>query len=159
MHKIKGRAMLPDDCKSTYKKLVLMNWLWILLQIELTLNFVTNRLRVDFVGYKLTTSGYEMIWVQNCQISNVSLVGFLRRNRRSCSKETKANAYFSMVRSNLEYCLFGARIVRNRLGSLRWNTEELPSTLRTATETPATLQPCLSISSGNLLSQGTIRYI
>ena len=32
------------------------------------------------------------------------MVGFLRRNLRSYSEETKANAYFSMVRSNLEYC-------------------------------------------------------
>ena len=33
-----------------------------------------------------------------------SKLGFLRRNLRSCSEETKANAYFSMVRSKLEYC-------------------------------------------------------
>ena len=33
-----------------------------------------------------------------------SMLGFLRPNLRSCSEETKANAYFSMVRSNLEYC-------------------------------------------------------
>ena len=33
-----------------------------------------------------------------------SMLGFLRRNLRSCSEDTKANAYFSMVRSNLEYC-------------------------------------------------------
>ena len=32
------------------------------------------------------------------------MLGFLRRNLRSCSEDTKANAYFSMVRSNLEYC-------------------------------------------------------
>ena len=28
----------------------------------------------------------------------------LRHNLRSCSEDTKVNAYFSMVRSNLEYC-------------------------------------------------------
>ena len=33
-----------------------------------------------------------------------SMLGFLRRNLRSCSEETKANAYFIMGRSNLEYC-------------------------------------------------------
>ena len=33
-----------------------------------------------------------------------SMLGFLRRNRRSCKEDTKANAYFTMVRSNLEYC-------------------------------------------------------
>ena len=33
-----------------------------------------------------------------------SMLGFLRRNLRSCSEDTKANAYFSMVRTNLEYC-------------------------------------------------------
>ena len=33
-----------------------------------------------------------------------SMLGFLRRNLRSCSEDTKANTYFSMVRSNLEYC-------------------------------------------------------
>ena len=32
------------------------------------------------------------------------MLGFLRRNLRSCSEDTKANAYFSMVRTNLEYC-------------------------------------------------------
>ena len=36
-----------------------------------------------------------------------SMLGFLRRNLRSCSEETKANVYFSMVRSNLEYCSAG----------------------------------------------------
>ena len=33
-----------------------------------------------------------------------SMLGFLRRNLRSCSEDTKAQAYFNMVRSNLEYC-------------------------------------------------------
>ena len=33
-----------------------------------------------------------------------SMLRFLRRNLRSCSEDTKANAYFSMVCSNLEYC-------------------------------------------------------
>ena len=33
-----------------------------------------------------------------------SMLGFLRRNLRSCKEDTKANAYFTMVRSNLEYC-------------------------------------------------------
>ena len=32
-----------------------------------------------------------------------SMLGFLRRNLRSCREETKANTYFSMIRSNLEY--------------------------------------------------------
>ena len=31
------------------------------------------------------------------------MLGFLRRNLRSCKEDTKANAYFTMVRSNLEY--------------------------------------------------------
>ena len=30
-----------------------------------------------------------------------SMLGFLRRNLRSCNEETKSNAYFSMVMSNL----------------------------------------------------------
>ena len=33
-----------------------------------------------------------------------SMLGFLCPNLRSCSEETKSNAYFSMVRSNLVYC-------------------------------------------------------
>ena len=33
-----------------------------------------------------------------------SMLGFLRRNLRSCNEETKSNAYFSMVMSNLQYC-------------------------------------------------------
>ena len=34
-----------------------------------------------------------------------SMLGFLRRNLKSCNEDTKANAYFTMVRSNLKYCL------------------------------------------------------
>ena len=33
-----------------------------------------------------------------------SMLGILRRNLKSTSVETKTNAYFSMVRPNLEYC-------------------------------------------------------
>ena len=33
-----------------------------------------------------------------------NMLGFLRRNLRQASKETKAQAYFTMVRSNLDYC-------------------------------------------------------
>ena len=33
-----------------------------------------------------------------------SMLGFLRRNLKSCNEDTKAIAYFTMVRSNLEYC-------------------------------------------------------
>ena len=33
-----------------------------------------------------------------------SMLGFLRRNLRSCSEDTKAKAYYGMFRSNLEYC-------------------------------------------------------
>ena len=33
-----------------------------------------------------------------------STLGFLRRNLKAGSEETKANAYFCMLRSNLEYC-------------------------------------------------------
>ena len=33
-----------------------------------------------------------------------SMLGFLRHNLRSCKEDSKANAYFTMVRSNLEYC-------------------------------------------------------
>ena len=33
-----------------------------------------------------------------------STLGFLRRNLKASTEDTKANAYFCMVRSNLEYC-------------------------------------------------------
>ena len=33
-----------------------------------------------------------------------SMLGFLRRNLRQAGEETKAQAYFTMVRSNLDYC-------------------------------------------------------
>ena len=33
-----------------------------------------------------------------------SMLGFLRRNLRKASEETKAQAYMSMVRSNIDYC-------------------------------------------------------
>jgi hypothetical protein len=32
------------------------------------------------------------------------MLGFLKRNLRNTSRETKTNAYISLVRSNLEYC-------------------------------------------------------
>jgi len=32
------------------------------------------------------------------------MLGFIRRNLRSASSETKTNAYVTMVKSNLEYC-------------------------------------------------------
>ena len=33
-----------------------------------------------------------------------SMLGFLHRNLRKASEETKAQAYMSMVRSNIDYC-------------------------------------------------------
>ena len=33
-----------------------------------------------------------------------NMLGFLRHNLRQASEETKAQAYFTMVRSNLDYC-------------------------------------------------------
>ncbi len=33
-----------------------------------------------------------------------SMLGFLKRNLRKASEETKSNAYFALVRSNLDYC-------------------------------------------------------
>ena len=57
-----------------------------------------------YVGVDLQTT---LSW--NNHIDTISkkannMVGFLRRNLRSCSAETKANAYFSMAMSNLEHC-------------------------------------------------------
>ena len=67
-----------------------------------------------------------------------SMLGFLRRNLRSCSEDTKANAYFSMIRSTLEYSLsYGILNIKNNYGRLRWYKEELHVTLPTDLGTSA----------------------
>ena len=45
-----------------------------------------------------------------------SMLGFLRRNIRISSQETKSMAYMAMVRSNLEYCatVFKLEMVQRR---------------------------------------------
>ena len=58
----------------------------------------TNYLRVD-----LQSSFAWKIHINRIPKKANSMLGFLRWNLGSCSEETKASAYFSMVRKNLEY--------------------------------------------------------
>ena len=51
----------------------------------------------------------NLSWNQHVHVGRVtkkanSMLGFLRRNLRKASEETKAQAYMSMVRSNIDYC-------------------------------------------------------
>ena len=61
----------------------------------------------DFTKYLGVDIQLSLSWkthIDRITKKSNSMLGFLRRNLRSCSEETKANAYFSMVRSKLEYC-------------------------------------------------------
>ena len=72
-------------------------------------------------------------------------LGFLHRNPRATSEETKTNAYISMIKSNLHYCAgFGVFITRNRSRRLRWFSALLPVIQEISIETPAVLQTCYS---------------
>ena len=58
--------------------------------------------------HKIPWCGLAVVIVSEKHIDGISkkantMLGFLRRNLRSCKEDTKANAYFTMVRSNLEY--------------------------------------------------------
>ena len=48
-----------------------------------------------------------------------STLGFLRRNLKAGSEETKSNAYFCMVRSNLKYCC-SVWSPHHKIRSRRW---------------------------------------
>ena len=54
-----------------------------------------------YLGVDLQSS---LSWKNHISKKANSMLGFLRRNLRSCKEDTKANAYFTMVGSNMEYC-------------------------------------------------------
>ena len=59
----------------------------------------------EYLGVNIQSN---LVW--NNHIDRVTkksnnMLGFLRRNLRSASSETNTNAYITMVRSNLEYCV------------------------------------------------------
>ena len=66
-----------------------------------------------------------------------NMLGFLHRNLWQVSEETKAQTYFTMVRSNLDYC------------STIWSTEDLHVLSPIDTGTPAVSPTCLTISAGS----------
>ena len=57
-----------------------------------------------YLGVDLQTTLSWKTHIDRISKKTNSMLRFLRRNLRSCSEDTKANAYLSMVRSNLEYC-------------------------------------------------------
>ena len=57
-----------------------------------------------YLGVDLQTTLSWKTHIDRISTKANSMLGFLIRNLRSCSEDTKANAYFSMVRTNLEYC-------------------------------------------------------
>ena len=46
----------------------------------------------------------NLSWKNHISRKYNNMLGFLRRSLRQASEETKAQAYFTMVRSNLNYC-------------------------------------------------------
>ena len=57
-----------------------------------------------YLGVDLQSSLSWKIHIDRITKKANSMLGFLRRNLESCNEDTKANAHFTMVRSNLEYC-------------------------------------------------------
>ena len=56
-----------------------------------------------YLGVDLQTALSWKTHIDRISKKTNNMLMFLRRTLRSCSEDTKANAYFSMVRSNLEY--------------------------------------------------------
>ena len=65
----------------------------------LELKDTTKYLGVDLQSSLLWKNHIDRV----CKKAN-STLGFLRRNLKAGTEETKANAYFCIVRSNLDYC-------------------------------------------------------
>ena len=57
-----------------------------------------------YLGVDLQTTLSWKTHIDRITKKSNSMPRFLRHNLRSCSEDTKATTYFSMVRSNLEYC-------------------------------------------------------
>ena len=60
--------------------------------------------RTKYLGVDLQSSLSWKNHIDRISKKANGMLGFLRRNMRSRKEDTKANAYFTMVRSNLEYC-------------------------------------------------------
>ena len=76
----------------------------LIFQYQLKGTVLTEERSTKYLGVDLQSN---LSWKNN--ISQVTkkantMLGFLRRNQRQASEETKTKAYFSMVRSNLDYC-------------------------------------------------------
>ena len=87
---------------------------------------------------------------------------FCCRSIRSCSGGYQSkfiHAYFSMVRSNLEYCsLLWSPHNKIRYGRYRWYKEDLHDTTAIVSGTPAVYHLCSIISNENHWSQEDLRY-
>ena len=83
-----------------------------------------------------------------------NMLGFLRHNLRQASEETKAQAYFTMVRSNLDYCsTIWSSYQRDQNTRLKWSREDLHVLSPIDTGTPAASPTCLTISAGSHMKQ------
>ena len=79
-----------------------------------------------------------------------NMLGFLRRNLGQASEETKAQAYFTMVRPTWTTVLkSGVHTNVTRNTRLKWSIEDLHNLSQTDTETPAASPTCLTISVGS----------
>ena len=58
---------------------------------------------IKYLGVGLQSSLSWKLHIDRISKKANSMLGFLRCNLRSCSEDTKAHAYFSIVRSTLEY--------------------------------------------------------
>ena len=57
-----------------------------------------------YIGVDLQSSLSWKTHIDRISKKANSMLGLLGRNLRSCKEDTKANAYLTVVRSNLEYC-------------------------------------------------------
>ena len=79
-----------------------------------------------------------------------NMLGFLRRNLRQGSEETKFQAYFIMVRFNLDYCsTIWSPYQRDQNTRLKWSREDVHVLSPIDTGTPAASPTCLTIWAGS----------
>ena len=88
------------------------------------------------------------------------MLGFLRRNLRQASEETKAQASFTTVRSNLDYCsTIWSPYQRDHNTRLKLSREDLHVLSPIDTGTPAASPTCLTISAGSRMRRSKLQLI
>ena len=104
----------------------------------------------NYLGVDLQSSLSWKTHIDRISKKANSMLGFLRRNLRSCKEDTKANAYFTMVRSNLEYCSsVWSPHHQDQVHKVEMVQRREQSLLRIGTETLVVFPLCWTIFNGS----------